>query len=108
MGNKLSARRRRAYDRLVRALDGLNTPLSLFIGVMPTGIGYCDTSKEEHGDYQVVAFLPFRSLELEVRRPRSPLLAAIREDAARIQARRGEDYIVSGCGQTVRLGGERG
>lgn len=77
----------------------------LFAGVFPAGIGYCDTSKEEDGDFLSVAFLPFASLELDVRRPRSPLLPLIREDAAKIIARRGEQYQVSTCGQTVLLGG---
>lgn len=76
----------------------------LFIGIFPTGISYADRATEEHGDYAKVAFLSYESLELEIRRPRSPLLPLIREDAARMQARRGEDFQVSTAGQTVRLG----
>lgn len=77
----------------------------LFVGVFPAGISYADRSREEHGDYMKVAFLPFDSLELVVYKPKSPLLALIRADAAKIAARRGESYQVSSSGQTVRLGG---
>ena len=78
----------------------------LFIGVYPAGISYADRSREKHGDYARCAFLPFGSLKLEVE-PDCPsaLRALIVKDAAKIQARRGEQYVVSGSGQTVRLGG---
>jgi hypothetical protein len=78
---------------------------ALFIGVFPTGVGYADTRVEEYGDYKVVAFLSFSTLELEIRAPKSDLLPRIKADAASIQARRGQEFIVSGCGQTVLLGG---
>lgn len=76
----------------------------LFIAIFPGGIGYCDTSKEEHGDYKKIAFLGYRSLELEIHAPKSKLLPEIRAHAARIQAKRGQQFVVSGCGQTVTLG----
>lgn len=75
-----------------------------FAGVYPTGISYCDKATEEHGDYVCVAFLPFRELELEIRKPRHPLLPMIRENAAQIIARRGEQYPTSSCGQYITLG----
>ena len=77
----------------------------LFIGVYPGGLVYADRSREEHGDYQRVAFLPYDSLELEVSAARSRLLPAVREHAATVQAKRGELYSISACGQSVRLGG---
>lgn len=76
----------------------------LFIGVYPAGLVYADRAIEEHGDYAKVAFLSYASLELTVYRDRSPLLPLVREDAARMQARRGEEFQVSTAGQTVRLG----
>ena len=78
----------------------------LFVGVYPAGISYADRSREKHGDYARCAFLPFRSLVLEVESdcPKA-LRALIEADAARIQARRGELFEVSASGQTVRLGG---
>lgn len=98
-----------------------DTPASerLFIGVYPTGISYADRSQEEHGDYKSVAFLPYDTLELEVRDPDSPLLAEVRADAAKLKARKGELFAVSttgqadvaaglATGQTVRLGGRGG
>lgn len=77
---------------------------NLFIGVFPAGISYCDTSREEHGDYKKVAFLSFRSLSLEIYSPSSKLLDDIRSHAESIIAKRGESFTVSTCGQTVRLG----
>ena len=79
---------------------------NLFIACMPTGLVYCDTSKEQHGDYKKVAYLNYRTLTLEVYAPRSPLLPEIREDAARMQAMAGKRYTVSGSGQFVVLGAE--
>ena len=54
--------------------------------------------------FELPQVLLFSTLELEIRAPKSDLLPIIREDAAKIQARRGESYVVSGCGQTVLLG----
>lgn len=76
---------------------------TLFVGVFPTGLSYCDRSR----DYRKLAFLPFSSLVLEwapgVRV--SPMMRAeIEADAKKMQARRGEAFIVSTCGQTVLLG----
>jgi hypothetical protein len=79
-------------------------PGSLFIGVFPGGISYCDRRREEHGDYQKIAFLPYRSLELKIYHPKSDLLPAIEKHAADIQAKRGQPFEISTCGQTVMLG----
>jgi hypothetical protein len=93
---------RHRYGRARRVLAD-----RLFVGVYPAGFVYADRAREEHGDYKKVAFLPYSTLELEVRDPKSPLLALVRAHAAKIQARRGEQYVVSGAGQTVLLGGGR-
>ncbi len=77
----------------------------LSVGVYPTGISYADRAREEHGDYAKVAHLSFRTLELEVYKPKSPLLPLIRKDAAKIIARRGERFETSASGQYVILGG---
>jgi len=78
----------------------------LFIGTYPTGILYADRRRERHGDYLRLAFLPFRTLELEWEKVPIPL--ALREEIARharsLQARRGEHYEVTTSGQTVLLG----
>lgn len=76
----------------------------LFVGIYPAGIVYADRRKEEHGDYKCIAFLSFDTLELTIYDKKSDLLPAIRTDAALLQARRGEEYRVSTCGQTVLLG----
>ena len=77
----------------------------IFRGVYPAGIVYADRTRERHGDYPRLAFLPFQSLELEIE-PDCPdaLRAEIIADAAILQARRGEEFVTSACGQTVRLG----
>ena len=69
------------------------------------GISYADRDKsmEKHGDYRKIALLTLDTLELIVYEPDSPLLPMVREDAARIQARRGEEFPVS-ASQTVTLG----
>lgn len=77
----------------------------LFIGTTPTGLVYCDRGREAAGDYLCIARLSFATLKLEVFEPRSHLLDAIRRDASKVQARKGEPYAISACGQTVTLGG---
>ena len=78
----------------------------LFIGVFSTGIGYADRTVEKDDDFARLAFLSFRSLDLEIEHDCPPYLAEeIRLHAATIQARRGEQYQVSTVGQTVTLGG---
>lgn len=84
------------------------TPASkhLFSGVYPTGILYADKRLERDGDYLRIAFLPFSTLELEWApgEPAADLRKIVEADAARIIARRGQEYPVSASGQTVTLG----
>lgn len=77
----------------------------LFSGVYPCGIVYADRHREKGGDYARLAFLPYDTLQLtiEVDCP-AELRALIEADAAAIQARSGQSYQVSTCGQTVMLG----
>jgi len=80
----------------------------LFIGVFSTGLVYADRTVEVHGDYKRLAFLCFATLKLEEQPDiRADLVESIRKHAAKVQARRGEQYVVSGCGQTVLLGDDR-
>lgn len=87
----------------------------MFIGVYTTGIVYADRAREEHGDYKKIAFLPYETLELEIRDLNSPLIAEARVHAAKLQAREGDLFAIStagvadaaagiASGQTVRLG----
>lgn len=77
----------------------------LFIGCFPTGLVYADRAVEEHGDYRRLAYLNFGTLEPKYERNIPPeLRALIESDVAQMQARRGQDYQVSECGQTVLLG----
>jgi len=72
---------------------------------MPTGFWWTDTSREEHGDYAKLAFLPFSTLNLEVF-PGCPeaLREVIEKEAAGLQAKVGEEYQISGSGQMITLG----
>lgn len=78
----------------------------LFAGVYPCGIVYADRFVEEHGDYKRLAFLSYRTLELQWDAKSVPvdLRLQIEADAATIQAQRGQQYQISTCGQTVMLG----
>lgn len=78
----------------------------LFAGIFPCGIVYADRKREKGGDYARCAFLPFSSLELQIERdcPKE-LRDEIIKDAAAIQARKGERFAISSCGQSVILGG---
>lgn len=78
----------------------------LFSGVYPCGIVYADKQREKGGDYARCAFLPFSSLVLQIERdcPKE-LRDQIIKDAAAIQARKGQQFSVSSCGQSVVLGG---
>ena len=78
----------------------------IFAGVCPSGIIYADRLRNKHGDWARLALLPFRSLALDVEGDcPQDLLADIQADAKRLQSMRGEQYQISGCGQTVTLGG---
>lgn len=77
----------------------------LFIAKFPTGIGYADRSKEEHGDYKRVAFLYYRTLRFEPEKNANrELIEQARQHAVAIQAMRGQEFRVSASGQTVLLG----
>lgn len=88
---------------VVHPLTGIGQQ-RLFIGLFPAGISYADRARQQHGDYEKVAFLSYSSLELQVCCPRSPLLAEVQKHAASMQARYGEQFQVSEAGQTVLLG----
>jgi hypothetical protein len=86
-------------------LIGKDNPDPLFAGVFPCGISYANRHIEVNGDYKRLGFLCFSTLELEVEKDCPPELAErIRRDAATLQARKGETYSVSACGQTALLG----
>jgi len=77
----------------------------VFEGIFPCGIVYADRTREKGGDYARLAFLPYRSLELDWEPGCPPeLRQAIQARAARIQVQRGKSFQVSTCGQTVMLG----
>ncbi len=77
----------------------------VFIGIFPAAISYADRKVEEHGDYKSLAILPYSTLELEVRPGCHPaLLQYVSSHAAEIQAKRGQEFQISTCGQTVLLG----
>jgi hypothetical protein len=77
----------------------------IFIGCYPEGIVYADRTVEIDGDYARLAFLPYSTLELEFS-PTCPteLKQEIADSAAHIQAKSGQPFQISTCGQTVLLG----
>jgi hypothetical protein len=79
---------------------------ALVIGVTATGLVYCDRTRERNGDYITLARLDFRTLTLTwIEKPRNAeLVRDIEGDARSVQGRRGEQYRVSGAGQTITLG----
>lgn len=77
----------------------------LFIGVYPGGLVYCDRRREVQGDYVRVAFLSYTTLALDIEQPDSDLLPRIWEDVTAMQERRGQEFEISACGHTVKLGG---
>lgn len=78
---------------------------SLFIGCFPTGLGYADRRRERHGDYQHVARVSFATLQLELEKDcPADLVPLVKAHHASMEARRGEEYQVSMCGQSVILG----
>lgn len=80
----------------------------ILICVHATGLGYYDRTREVDGDYKRLGFMPFDTLDLEVE-PDCPsgCRQIIEQDAAKLQARDGEQYAVSACGQTVELGAKK-
>lgn len=97
------------YDsiaELVQAEGYIEGPAPrLFIGIFPGGVSYADRARERNGDYIRLGFLPYHSLQLEISRACPPdLRQEIEAHAATLRARRGEQFTISTCGQTVRLG----
>ncbi len=82
-------------------------PDRLFIGIFPAGIVYADREVQEHGDYKKIAFLSYTTLAVEWygKSIEPSLRVAIEKDVAAMQARRGQKFEVSACGQYVVLGG---
>lgn len=83
----------------------MSTKQRLFIGCYPTGLVYADTEQEVDGDYKRLAYLSYSTLVLELEHdcPRE-LAEQIKRNAVTVQSRRGEQFQVSHCGQTVTLG----
>lgn len=79
----------------------------LFIGIYPGGIIYADRARDKHGDYARAAFLDYRTLSLSIESDCPDELRTVIISLAKdIQAKKGEMFRVSACGQTVVLGGE--
>lgn len=69
---------------------------NLFIACFPTGLVYCDKSREVDGDYIKVAYLNYGTLDLSVYEPRSPLMPDVKADAEQMQSRSGEQFQIAG------------
>jgi len=77
----------------------------LFIGIFPGGIVYSDRHHEKDGDYKRLAFLPYHELTLKLESDcPAVMVGEIRQHAQTIINRRGQQFSVSTCNQTVTLG----
>lgn len=76
---------------------------ALFSCCMPCGFTWCDRTKEEHGDYKRIAFMPYDTMKLEIHSPRNFLIPRVKEDAARLIALTGTRYAIAG-NVTITLG----
>ena len=96
--------------RVILPLDGAvlhDFPTRIFIGAYPEGLVYADRMRESQGDYARLAFLPYSTLELKFDSGCPEYIRPwIIEKAALMQARRGESFQISSCGQTVMLGSQ--
>lgn len=80
-------------------------PDRIFCGVYPCGLVYADRHREKHGDYARLAFLSYRTLELELEKDcPAELVAEIQASAAGMQAKRGQPFQISTTGQSITLG----
>lgn len=71
--------------------------LRLFIGCYEGGLMYCDRLVQDAGDYRRVAFLPYRSLVLDIESQCPAVLRPlILAHAADMQARKGEQFWHAG------------
>ncbi len=103
---KKEARKRERDRRKAERAALRNDPKRrVFIGNYPAGLIYADRCRKKRGDYAQLAFLSYFTLKLDIE-PDCPdiLRPYIEEHAATLQARRGEPYQVSSCGQYVILG----
>ena len=77
----------------------------IFVGVYPTGLVYADRTYEVDGDFARLGFLSFGTLKLDIETRCTPeQKEQIRNHAARLRARPGEQYQISQSGQTITLG----
>lgn len=77
----------------------------LFIGVYSTGLSFADKGTEEGGDYRKLAFMPYRTLNVEFYGTcDQDIKKDILDVVATMQRRKGRFYETSTCGQGVILG----
>lgn len=77
----------------------------IFCGCFPTGWVWADRQVEVDHDYKRLAYMSYAHLKLELEKDcPNELAEEIRKDAHALQERRGERYVISGCGQYVTLG----
>lgn len=77
----------------------------LFCGVFPGGLVYADRGREKNGDWANLAFMPFSTLEVKIQADCPKALIPLIQDSVRgMQARRGEEFPISTCGQSIILG----
>jgi len=78
----------------------------IFCGCLTTGFIWADRWHERHGDYVRLAYMNYRTLELEIEKGCPAILVPdIKADAEALQAMKGQRYPLTATNE-VTLGGE--
>jgi len=83
-------------------------PYKLFIGVHATGLSYSDATREQHGDFQRLAFLSYDTLALKWYTDPDglpiTLFSAITKSVDEMRGKAGQRWDYDCCGHTALLG----
>lgn len=92
---------------LIKLWPPIEKPEWLLICGFVTCYGYCDTRKEEKGDYKSILRLFYSPLRIEIseaNRKRYPeILELAKQELKRLQSRVNEPLVVTASGQTTGL-----
>jgi hypothetical protein len=81
----------------------------IFCGSYPCGLVFADRTIERDGDYKRLAFLPYDTLEIEFEKDCPGKLAdEIVAWVKKMNLKKGDEYRISTCGQTITLGQGKG
>lgn len=94
-------------NELLKQLQPLEFPDWCFRGGFPTCIGFCDTRKEERGDYKSILRLFYSPLRIEIsaanKKAYPEILELAKEQLTRLKIRCNEPLVVTASGQATGL-----